>query len=400
MTFVESILHNFSSITKWQRDFLTMLFPLILALPGRLTMRNMSRYSHYHERTFARHFAGEFDWTRFNNTVVTSVLGAQSLLVTDCTFIAKSGSKTYGLDTFFNGCAGRSEPGLELSVIGLLDPETKDTYTLSAQQTPPRDQASDQSRDEGRTAFYLRQLQEVAPQLPKAIQYLAADGYYAKKTYTDGVCDLGLHLISRLRSDANLRYLYRGPHPKRRGARRQYDGKVDLHDVSRFDYLGEVEPGIDLYTAVVNSPHFKRTLRIAYLLDRRKANKARYVLLFSTDTALDAWELVRLFRLRFQLEFVFRDAKQYTGLSDCQARSQERLDFHFNASLASLNVARVEARQQAVPGPQVFSMASVKRRGYNRLFLARIIEYLDLEAEKVVIHPAYERLCAYGAIAA
>jgi len=45
-------------------------------------------------------------------------------------------------------------------------------------------------------------------------------------------------------------------------------------------------------------------------------------------------------------------------------------------------------------------MASVKRRGYNRLFLDRIIRYLDLEAETVLMHPAYDRLCAYGAIAA
>ena len=45
-------------------------------------------------------------------------------------------------------------------------------------------------------------------------------------------------------------------------------------------------------------------------------------------------------------------------------------------------------------------MASVKRRGYNRLFMDRIIRYLDLGAEMVLKHPAYECLCNYGAIAA
>lgn len=208
---------------------------------------------------------------------------------------------------------------------------------------------------------------------------------------------MGLHLISKLRCDANLRYLYRGPHQKRPGPRRQYDGKVDLHDVSRLDYVGEIEPGIALYTAVVNSPHFKRNLRLAYLLDRRKPGKVRYAVLFSTDTDLDARELVRLYRLRFQVEFIFRDAKQYTGLSDCQARSQARLAFHFNASLTALNIARLAERSGS---SSVFSMATVKRRGYNRLFLERIIRYLDLEAEMVLLHPAYERLCNYGAIAA
>jgi hypothetical protein len=102
--------------------------------------------------------------------------------------------------------------------------------------------------------------------------------------------------------------------------------------------------------------------------------------------------------LRFQIEFIFRDAKQYTGLCQGQARSQARVGFHFNASLAALNLARVEAHTGGVA--QVFSMASVKRRCYNRMFLHRIIRYLDLEAEQVLIHPAYEGLCAYGAIAA
>ena len=85
-------------------------------------------------------------------------------------------------------------------------------------------------------------------------------------------------------------------------------------------------------------------------------------------------------------------------MSDCQARSEASLAFHFNASLTALNVARLAERSES--SPAVFSMASVKRRGYNRLFLERIIRYLDLEAEMVLIQPAYERLCNYGAIAA
>ena len=399
MTCVETILRKIPGTSKWQRDFIAALLALILALPGRMTFRNMSRYTNYHERTFARHFARDFDWPGFNQALLEPVLDAQVLIVTDCSFIPKSGKQTYGLDLFWNGSVARNERGLELSVIALIDQHRRDAYTLSALQTPPRtDLASCASVVEGRTAFYLRQLEQIAPHLPEQARYVAADGYYAKKTYLDGVCKLGLHLIGKLRCDANLRYLYRGPHEKRPGRRRQYAGKVDLQDVSRLDYVGEIESGIALYSEVVNSPHFKRNLRLAYLLDRRKPGKVRYAVLFSTDTDLDARELVRLYRLRFQVEFIFRDAKQYTGLSDCQARSQARLAFHFNASLAALNLARLAARSES--SPTVFSMASVKRRGYNRLFLDRIIRYLDLKAEMVLIHPAYERLCNYGAIAA
>ncbi len=398
MTCITTILRKIPGISKWQHDFIAMLLPLILAIPGRITFRNMSRFSDRDERTFARHFDRDFDWVAFNRALIVPVLDPQVLVVADSSFLSKSGKKTYGLDMFWNGSAARNERGLEVSVIALIDQPRREAYTLSVEQTPPRIDLSDDDVSQGRTAFYLRHLVELAPHLPEEARYLAADGYYAKKTYIDGVCEVGLHLISKLRCDANLRYLYQGPHEKRPGPRRQYDGKVNLQDVSRFDYVGEIEPGIELYTALVNSPHFKRNLRLAYLLDRRKPEKVRYAVLFSTDTTLDAWELVRLYRLRFQVEFIFRDGKQYTGLSDCQARSQARLAFHFNASLAALNVARLAERSGS--SPVVFSMASVKRRGYNRLFLKRIIRYLDLEAEVVLMHPAYERLCNYGAIAA
>ncbi|MEN9502304.1 MAG: hypothetical protein RI964_1589, partial [Pseudomonadota bacterium] len=36
------------------------------------------------------------------------------------------------------------------------------------------------------------------------------------------------------------------------------------------------------------------------------------------------------------MELLFRDAKQHTGLCDCQATRKEKLDFHFNASLTAL----------------------------------------------------------------
>jgi len=64
------------------------------------------------------------------------------------------------------------------------------------------------------------------------------------------------------------------------------------------------------------------------------------------------------------------DAKQFTGLSDSQCRSSQRLDFHFNPSLIALNVAKYEAYNcQLSPAPFVFSMTCYKRREFNRHLL-------------------------------
>ena len=45
-------------------------------------------------------------------------------------------------------------------------------------------------------------------------------------------------------------------------------------------------------------------------------------LLYSTDLSLDALDIVRMYKLRFQQEFIFRDGKQHFGLGDCQMRKR------------------------------------------------------------------------------
>jgi hypothetical protein len=101
------------------------------------------------------------------------------------------------------------------------------------------------------------------------------------------------------------------------------------------------------------------------------------------------------------IEFLFRDSKQFTGLSDCQARAEAVLDFHFNAALATLNLAHTEQLlDQTGEVPQVFSMASWKQRQFNERLLDVFIEKLALEPSWVKKHPSYDELRSYGAIAA
>lgn len=70
-------------------------------------------------------------------------------------------------------------------------------------------------------------------------------------------------------------------------------------------------------------------------------------LLYRRDRKLDPVRLFRVYRARFQSEFAFRDAKLHRGLQDCRARSQPRLDFHFNLVCAALFWARLQARAWA-----------------------------------------------------
>jgi hypothetical protein len=77
---------------------------------------------------------------------------------------------------------------------------------------------------------------------------------------------------------------------------------------------------------------------------------------------MDAKKIERYYRLRFQIEFLIRDAKQYSGLEHCQARDKNKLHFHFNLSLQD-----------------------IKRMHYNRLITDFILENLgaDLKCQKI-----------------
>jgi hypothetical protein len=275
-----------------------------------------------------------------------------------------------------------------------VDVDAKQGYALSVQQTQPAT-----TTETTRIDYYLAQLQATYPYLPKSARYMVCDGFYGKIKWVDGVTALKLDVISKLRCDADLRYVYTGDQ-KPRGRHRKYDGKVDLTDVSRMTLVRELEPRLFLYTVVVWSLSLKRKVRLAYLLDCRDPKRIGRVLLFSTDLEIDASDILDFYKARFQIEFIFRDAKQFTGLTDCQARDFTKLDFHFNASLSALNLAKFDAIQLHQSAKSfVFSMASYKRQALNRHLLDRFISLLDLDSTLIKSHPKFPDLCSYGAVA-
>ena len=392
MTDVNDILAKMDGLHKSRRDFMNALLSTMLALPGKMNFRNLGRFGSYSEKSYARHFARAFDFLQFNQLLLQGRLGDEVIAAIDTSFVAKSGKKTFGLDRFFDTKIRKARRGLEVSVLALVDVTTRNAYTLSARQTPafPRSKTAP-PKSERRLTHYTNQLAHI----PSNIRYLAADGAYARKEFFEAVRSNQRHLITRLRCDANLRHLFQGPWPRRKGRKKRYDGKVDLSDVGRMDFVGVIDEDVELYTALVNSPHMKQDFRIAYLLNRRKPEQ--YIDLASTDLQLDARTIVKYYSLRFQIEMIFRDSKQHTGLCDAQARSQAKLDFHFNAALSALNVARLNWYEKE---RNTFSMASIKRISFNELFMDQIFLQLGLESELLKTHPAFERLRSFGAIAA
>jgi DDE superfamily endonuclease len=402
MTVVAQILDRLGGVAKPQRKFFLTLIATMLITRGRINFLNLSRHSHLSEKTYRRQFRKEFDFLSFNRNAIEQAPSDEQphLFAQDTSFSKKSGKQTYGLDHFFNGTAARAERGLEVSLISLVDVAQNQALALSAEQTPPQPNRQRAEKTNTRIDFYLQHLQRTARYFPEAVKHGVADGFYAKEKFVTGVLSLGYHLISKLRMDARLLYLYEGEQ-KRRGRPRKYAGRVKLSRLNRFDLVSTHDHGITLYTKAVWSVSLKRVVQVVIVVNRKEKKKPRYAVLFSTDTELEAATIYRYYKARFSIEFIFRDAKQYAGFSDYQARDREALHFHFNASITTVNLARMMARQeQSTEGQFVFSMASIKQQAFNEHLLNLIISKLALDQTVVKNHPQFEYLRSYGAIAA
>ena len=396
MRLLPSVLTRLNQIKKPQHKFLTHLIGLLLMLPGHATFRNLSRYSTYQEKTFARWYTRDFDFVSLNKAAITAVVPAThaQALGMDASFVPKSGKQTYGLDRFWHGSHSRTEKGLEISALAWLDITDNCASCLSVEQTPPSGKGPEQERS--RMDISLDQLTRVVRQQALTpLRYVVTDGYDSKQKFLGGVRALGLHQIGKLRADANLRYLYQGPRRPGPGRPNTYDGKVSWTNLSRFEPHATEDAHIMLYQQGVYHIQVQCKLRVVLVVDTQRNRRA---VLFSTDIDLDALTLYRYDKARFQIEFLFRDAQQFTGLLDCQARSQAKLAFHFNASLSAVTLAKLEARQHQGHGELPFSMASLKRRAFNQHLLDRICVHLAAGHSLEKSSPDYEALCNYGVI--
>jgi hypothetical protein len=394
---LQSVLTSLNQTKKPQDKFVTHLLRLMLMLPGHATFRNMSRYSPYHEKTFARWYARGFDWASLNQAAITEVVPPEhaQALVMDASFVPKSGQHTYGLDRFWNGSHSRAEKGLEISTLAWLDITGNCAYCLSVEQTPPSAETADPEAT--RMDISLDQLRRVVTAHDlRFLRSVVTDGAYSKQKFVAGVRALKLHQIGKLRADANLRYLYQGPKHPGPGRQNTYDGKVNWSALSRFERLDTEDEHIVLSHQVLNHVQLQCNLQGVVVVHTQRN---RYAVLFSTAVDLEPQRLYRYYKGRFQIEFLFRDAKQFAGLSDCQARAKAQLAFHFNASLSAGTFAKREARHQTGNGDQAFSMASLKRRAFNQHLIDRICAHLANGQSLEKSSPDYETLCHYGIIA-
>lgn len=354
-----------TKLNKSFKSFLMETLILYLVIPGRINFLQLGRYGKSCEQRFRQNFSKDFDWMDFNLSLSDRVLtGDRKAIAIDPSYISKSGKNTPWIGYFWSGTAGQAKRGLEILGVGLIDVDNKDCISLQAVQTP--DHQTLESRDANLIDWYLLVLKSMQEKLHRASRYVVADAYFAKNNFVTGLQEMKFDLVSRFRDDAALYYPTLQKPTGKKGRPKLYDGKIDMAnlDTTRVQKIN-IDNG-DLYTLVAYSKSLKQMVRLVIWYSREGKNPK---LFFSTDPEMSGKDVIEYYRTRFQIEFCFRDAKGFTGLTQSQARDARKLSFNFNASLTSVNLAKVLAKERGIP----FSMASCKTMIHNAYLLERFI---------------------------
>ena len=434
---VFSVLYPHLSTTS-VRQFSRVVLGL-LAMTGRVTMLNMSRWTSEggSYRTVQRFFNtlipwGSVYWVFFT----TYLLDRESayILAGDETIVSKSGQSTYGLSRFFSSAEGKTIPGLAFLGLSLVSVKERRSYPMVMEQivrsdtrspSPPASESPEETqqpvprRKRGRPkgsqnrnktqvqlSDTLKQIQTMLKALLARIgdliplRYLVLDGYFGHNTALQMTKQCGLELISKLRVNTAL-YFPATPPYAGRGRPRLYGQRFNPQQIDpkwRISTQTHANITTEVYQAQLRHKKFPDPLNVVCILKTHlRTEKKSHVLLFSSDLALDAETLIDYYALRFQIEFNFRDAKQFWGLEDFMNVNKTPVNNAANLSMFMVNVSAKLLAPLRLEHTEL-SVLDLKARYRGLKYLHETLKILPQKPEPIVIHQIAEHLGVIGAI--
>jgi len=447
---ITSIISTIPKTSKPQIKFLSKFLRILCFFSGKANIKNLCRFGNIKIRTTHRQIQKMFKFNHLNYEMLKAqgVLEHKVVAAMDCSFLKKSGEKTENIGYFYDANQGKTAKGLEMSLLALIDLDQNTAYTLDAKLSPgtqlKRERIAKIKTDrlertrkveefddyqeiqvttirkssyihrkcsqchhviahkscsfcekiESKIDFFLSQMNDNIEILNKITKHIVVDGFYAKHKFINGSKALNLDVITKLRSDCNLKYLAEAiTKPSKKGAPQKYDGKFIISDLSRFEKIDH--EGSILYSKLMYSPQFKRQLKIVIVQNAEKYHS----ILCSTDLTLSAQEIFRIYSARFQIEYLFRDGKSHLGLGDAQVRKEAALNFQNNACLTALNLLKLENRKHQMQ-PEVISIFSYKHQQYNEFLIDSVLSNLDKNPKFYKNQSWYTALKNLGSISA
>ena len=346
-----------------------MLF-LLMVIPRKCNFTQMGRYGKRGEQCYRQTAERSVNWLEMNMWLSAFAFKegkGRNAIVIDPSFIKKAGKHTPYVGTFWSGCAGVVKHGLEVLGISVIDVDLHECMMLKAVQTTL--EKGEEKKEMSLYDWYAKVLEDDKVTLQRIGKVLVADSAFSKRPFIDKVMKMGFHVVSRLRHDAALFYTWDGEPTGKPGRPRVKGDKIDVRniDMSKVEML-ELEETSDKAYAL--KAWCKSLHRVVSLVIHELPNGVRR-LYFSTDENMSGRDVVEYYTTRFQEEFGFRDAKQFLGLTDCQARDKRKLEFAFNSSFTALNVAKIMCKELGT------SIGRLKAQMINAYYAQRIIDVFE-----------------------
>jgi hypothetical protein len=423
---------------------LSRIAQAMLAMSGRVTMLGISRWTEAggSYRSVQRFFNtvipwGSLLWVFFCQQCYrreeTYILAGDEVVVT------KAGKQTYGLDRFFSSLYDKPVPGLAFFALSLVAVGERHAYPVSVEQVvrTEEEKAAIQAakaakaakkaanagsknrggRPKGRKTqpkdhvTLTPELQRIRASLATLlarmtgwmrVQYLVLDGHFGNNNALCMVRQHNLHLISKLRCDSALHQPYTGQH-----SQGKYGDKIDYQTLPSHwlsqqtitrqrDGTGTIQTNWYHGTAVHGQ--FALPLNVVILEKINLRTQARaHVILFSSDLTLAAAVLVDYYSLRFQIEFNFRDAKQFWGLEDFMTVKPTPVTHAASLAFFMVNLSYCLLKTFRLNHPQA-SILDLKAYARGHRYAAEIINLLPQKPESGFWSQALNRLTNLGRI--
>ncbi len=440
MNILALLQETYPTVSRTNLRRLSRIIKALLAMTGWVTMLGISRWTGQggSYRTMQRFFGEQIPWVQLYWQFFAAQLyelEREYLLGGDECVVTKSGKQTYGLDHFFSGLLSKVVPSIAIFALSLIDVEERRSYPIRVEQVirSEAEKAAAKAKKQQRKAKQKAKVKgkpgrpkgsknrdktqvELTPELQRiqemvkeqlaifqgllSITYLVLDGHFGNNNALQMVRQCGLHLISKLRHDAALHFVYQGTYAGK-GPHKKYGDKLN-YDQLPAQYLVEtqVDKQIEtrIYQAHMLHHEFAQRLNVVIIHKTHlKTGACAHVILFSSDLALSYDKIIDYYRLRFQLEFNFRDAKQYWGLEDWMNVKEAPLTNALNLSLFMVNVSQVLLAEFRKTNPQS-SVLDLKAYCRAARYFEEMIKILPKKPEPILIEQVFGKIFSLGCI--
>jgi len=422
---------------------LSVIVTALLTMSGRVTMLGIARWSEKggSYRTIQRFYNRVIPWGMVFWLFFEKHLYQEKhdyLLVGDESVVSKAGKASHGLDRFFSSIFGKPIKGLAFFSFALVSVQERKAYPLLVEQVirSEVEKAASQAKKEKAIKQGAKQAQKPGKAgRPKGvknqnkreiewteemlrlkrmgcelldrikqrvrIRYIVLDGHFGNNNVAQMVRQaLELHMICKLRNDSALYCPYSGEQ-KGKGRRRIYGSKLDFDNIPAQNLVKTfTEEGIqtDIYQATLLHKAFADRLNLVIIVKTNPATQRKaHVILFSTDLALAFDKLIEAYQLRFQIEFNFRDAKQFWGFEDFMNIKQVPLTNAVGLAFFMVNLSHLLVSGFREISPQ-FGVLDLKAHFRARRYAIEALKLLPDFPDTILLEQILDSMPALGSI--